>query len=130
MLERLLYQKSLADFFPKSKHSFLLPPKRFPREKKNLSNVQYIRVVKMQAALSTWVKFMLPRTGFSVFCRALANRLCYGQAKTAFQKEEEDFVNTTFSVLAPDADVEVSPVLLQLWVAVVGTGLRSVAQRA
>ena len=44
----------------------------------------------------------------------------------AFQKEE-DFFHAAFAVLLPDADAEVSPVLLQLWVAVVGTCLPMLA---
>lgn len=40
----------------------------------------------------------------------------------AFQMKE-DFFHTMFSVLMSDADVDVSPVLLQLCVAVVGTCL-------
>lgn len=31
----------------------------------------------MQLALSTWVKFMLPRTGSSLLCRAIANRFAW-----------------------------------------------------
>ena len=115
--------------FPKSKHSFLLPPKEVPRKKRNLSNVQYIRTVKMQLALSTWVKFMLPGTRSSLLCRAIPNRLCLGRRRWHFRRRRTSFT-PHYSVLMPDADVEVSPVLLHLWVTVVGTCLPILAQRA
>lgn len=118
MLESLLHQKSVTDFFLRtSTLSSSHTKKEVPRKKRNLSNVQYISVVKRQQALSAWVTSMLPRTGFSLLCRAIAHRLCLDMLRSHFRRAGELPPHCVFSADARCWCWGV-PVLLQLWVSV------------
>lgn len=74
-------------------------------------------------------KVYTPHSWILIALQSCSKWALLGQAEMAFQKED-DFFHTTFSVLMSDADVEVSPLLLQLWVAVVGTRLPILARIA
>lgn len=58
-------------------------------------------------------KVYTPHNWILIALQSCSEWALLGQAEMAFQKD--DFFHTMFSVLMPDADVEVSPVLLQLW---------------